>query len=164
MILLNWSRLAFSVFFFILTFLVAAYYSVFDVDPHHDGAIFKPALDVSMGVMLYRDTFSQYGALFTLLTAAGLKIFGPYLLVLRLMAAFFYGLVAVMLWLLGERLLPRWLTSLVVLLWIGVAGYIGGWFLAWSSIYALFFQLAAVYFLLRQPEYKKGTEENIYAT
>lgn len=151
-----WRRLLPTLFFFGLTFLVAAYYSVYDVDPHHDGAIFKPALDVSKGMMLYRDTFSQYGALFTLLTAAGLKIFGPYMLVLRIMAAFFYGLVAAMLWLLGKRLLPRWLAALVVLLWLGVAGYIGGWFLAWSSIYALFFQLAAVYFLLRHQEDERG--------
>jgi len=163
MLFLNWRRLGPSLFFFGLTFLVAAYYSVYDVDPHHDGAIFKPALDVSQGLMLYRDTFSQYGALFTLLTAAGLKIFGPYVLVLRIMAAFFYGLVGAMLWLLGERLLPRWLAALIVLLWLGVAGYIGGWFLAWSSIYALFFQLAAVYFLLRyqeDEEDKRGAEKH----
>jgi 4-amino-4-deoxy-L-arabinose transferase-like glycosyltransferase len=147
-----WRRLLPALFFFCLTFLVAAYYSVYDVDPHHDGAIFKPALDVSNGMMLYRDTFSQYGALFTLITAAGLKVFGPYVLVLRILAAFFYGLIGAMLWLLGKRLLPRWLAALVVLFWLGVAGYIGGWFLAWSSIYALFFQLAAVYFLLRHQE------------
>lgn len=152
MVFFNWRRFGPLLFFFALTFLIAANYSVYDVDPHHDGAIFKPALDVSKGLMLYRDTFSQYGALFTLLTAAGLKLFGPYVLVLRIMAAFFYGLVGALLWLLGERLLPRWLAAVIVLLWLGVAGYIGGWFLAWSSIYALFFQLAAVYFLLRYQE------------
>lgn len=98
-----WRRMISPMLVFSLTFLIAAYYSVYDVDPHHDGAIFKPALDVSNGMMLYRDAFSQYGALFTLLTAAGLKIFGPYVLVLRLMAAFFYGLVGVILWLLYEE-------------------------------------------------------------
>ena len=37
------------------------------VDPHHDGIMLKPALDVLSGQVLFRDTFTQYGALTTYL-------------------------------------------------------------------------------------------------
>lgn len=143
------------VLFFIVT-VVASYYARYFVDPHHEGAIFKPALDVSKGLICYRDSFSQYGPLPTLLAAIGIELFGPYLFVVHIVTALFYGLVGVMLYLLSEKFIPKFLAVLVVILWLGVAGYIGNAFLPWSSVYALFFQLLSVFFLIKYLEDKKS--------
>ena len=60
------------------------------VDAHHDGIMLKPALDVLAGQVLFRDTFTQYGALTTYLQAAALWI-QPGLLSLRFMTVAAYG-------------------------------------------------------------------------
>src|SRR3954470_22772839 len=54
----------------------------YGVDPHHDGIMLKPALDVLAGQTLFRDTFMQYGALTTYLQALALWI-QPTLMSLR---------------------------------------------------------------------------------
>jgi len=47
----------------IATALVFTPFAVRIVDPTHDGFMLKTALDVMDGRRLFRDTFSQYGAL-----------------------------------------------------------------------------------------------------
>src|SRR3954468_13220014 len=59
------------------------------VDPHHDGIMLKPALDVLAGQTLFRDTFMQYGALTCYLQVVALWI-QPTLLCLKLMTAAAY--------------------------------------------------------------------------
>jgi len=75
---------------FALTLTIASIFSVLGVDPHHQGIMFKPAFDVAHGQMLFRDTFTQYGALTTLLHAWALRIFGDYLVVIQIETALFY--------------------------------------------------------------------------
>ena len=48
---------------FLLTVGVVGALAVLQVDPHHDGVMLKPAFDVAAGQTLFRDTFTQYGAL-----------------------------------------------------------------------------------------------------
>jgi len=122
------------------------------LDAHHDGIMFKPALDVAQGRMLFRDTFSQYGALTTLLQAAAIKLFGERLLSIRLLTALSYGaslLVFARVW---SRLLPRRLVSAVYLAGIFLAPYLMYFFLPWSSVYALFFQGLALLLAVRNIE------------
>ena len=122
------------------------------LDAHHDGIMFKPALDVAQGRMLFRDTFSQYGALTTLLQAAAIKVFGERLLSIRLLTALFYGaslLVFARVW---SRLLPNKVASIVYLAGILLAPYFMYLFLPWSSVYALFFQGLALLFAVRSIE------------
>jgi hypothetical protein len=139
-------------FLFLLTCVVAGYFSSLGVDPHHDGIMFKPALDVARGSMLFRDTFAQYGAITTLLQAWALVIFGKYLLTIRLATAFFYGLIAALLYVIYQRILPKFLSGITVLLWIFMAPYFLVPFLPWASVYALFFQLSGTYFLIKYEE------------
>lgn len=136
----------------ILTCIVAGYFSIIGVDPHHDGIMFKPALDVARGSMLFRDTFTQYGALTTLLQAWALMLFGKYLITIQLLTAFFYGLIAVLLYVIYQKILPKFLSGITVLLWIFMAPYFLVPFLPWASVYALFFQLLGTYFLLMYEE------------
>jgi hypothetical protein len=54
----------------------------------------KPALDVLAGQVVFRDTFSQYGAGLHYLQAATLWAFGPTLRVMRLSALAIYAVTA----------------------------------------------------------------------
>ena len=140
------------VILFVLTLTVASIFSALNVDPHHQGNMFKPAFDVAHGQMLFRDTFTFYGALTTLLQAWALRIFGDYLIVIQIETAFFYGLISVCLYYLWINILPRWLTTISVVIWLFLAPYlkyIAATFLPWSSVYALFFQLFSLILVLR---------------
>ncbi len=143
-----------SAVIFTLTLLVSGYFSTLGIDLHHDGILFKPAFDVASGKMLFRDTYTQYGALTTLIQGLGLIIFGKYLIVMKLSAALFYGLSSVLLYLISIKILPRFLSLVTVAVWLCLAPYYTWTFLAWSSVYALFFQLASALALLTAAEKK----------
>ena len=124
-----------------LVIFVPAYFAFLDPDWHHDGIMFKPAADVASGLALYRETFSQYGALTTYLQAAAISIFGKHLLVIRLQAAIFLSLSGALLFVIARRVAPRNIAILSVFIWLAVSPYLGETFLPWSSIYSLFFIL-----------------------
>lgn len=136
---------------FILTVTVASFFSMLGVDPHHQGIMFKPAFDVAHGQMLFRDTFTQYGALTTLLQAWALRIFGDYLVVIQIQTAVFYGLISLCLYCLWLKILPQWLTTASVLIWLLLAPYFRTImpFVPWSSVLSLFFQLFSLIIVLR---------------
>jgi len=119
-------------------------------DPHHDGIMLKPALDVLSGQLLFRDTFSQYGPLTTYLHAMALGI-QPTLLSLRLLTVAAYAGSLFFLYLSWRSLLPRSLALVASLLFIVYLPYYGsdGIMSPWSSVLALLFQSVAVWALLR---------------
>lgn len=136
------------VILFILTLTVSSIFSVLQVDPFHHGVMLKPAIDVAHGQMLFRDTFTLYGALTTLLQAWALRIFGDYLIVIQIETAVFYGLISLCLYYLWLNILPRWLTTISVVIWLFLAPYFDVPFHPWSSVYALFFQLFSLLLVL----------------
>lgn len=136
------------IFIFLLTLVIAGYFSTIEADPHHDGILFKPAIDVMSGQTLFKDTFTQYGALTTFIQAFSLKIFGPYLLTIKFLTVFFYGLISLLLFQIFKRFLPKLILFISLLIWIFMAPYYSMTFLPWSSVYALFFQLLALYLLI----------------
>jgi hypothetical protein len=126
-----------------------------DVDPHHDGIMLKTALDVFGGQTLFRDTFSQYGALTTYLQVAALSAH-PTLLCLKLMTVAAYAATLFVLYASWRLILPRSLTWLACgLFLLFLPGYERNWLggfwvlLPWSSVLAMFFQAVAVYALMR---------------
>lgn len=123
-----------------------------DIDPHHDGILLKPAVDVSRGALLFRDTFSQYGALTTGIQVLFMDLFGEKLLVLKQSAALFYALSYSVLYIIFKRFVPRAILSITMFSWIFISPDISGVFLPWSSVYALFFQLLATYCFVRFQE------------
>lgn len=137
-------------FVFLITAGTAGYFSFLGVDPHHDGIMMKAASDIAHGQMLFRDTFNQYGAFSTILQAWALLLFGNHLIVIKLLTAFFYGLIGVMLWLVWSLFLPEVLVMVSCLIWIFLGPFHdpGFAFLPWSSVYALFFQLVTLYTLV----------------
>lgn len=120
------------------------------VDMHHDGIMLKPALDVLNGQVLFRDTFSQYGPLTTLIQVIGLWV-SPTLLMLKMMSVaamttalfFFYAA-----W---REVLPRALAVVAaVLAGVLVPFFHPGWIvMPWSSDYAMLFQAVALFALLK---------------
>jgi hypothetical protein len=133
---------------FAITLIISGYFSTIGADVHHDGIMFKPALDVSQGQMLFRDTFTQYGALTTIIQSLVIKIFGEYLIVIRLTTALFYALTSVLLYYIWRKILNQTLTFFSCLVWIFLAPYFVMTFLPWSSVYALFFQCLTLYFYI----------------
>ena len=125
------------------------------VDPHHDGIMLKPALDVLSGQTLFRDTFSQYGALTCYLQVAALLI-KPTLLSLKLMTVAVYAGTLFVLSASWRLILPRSLTLVSCgLFMLFLPGYERNWtggpwiMLPWSSALALFFQALALHALIR---------------
>jgi len=123
------------------------------VDPHHDGIMLKPALDVLSGQALFRDTFTQYGALTTYLQAAVLW-FQPTLVALRFLTVAAYALTLFFLYATWRLILPQPLTVLACGLFIlFVPSYEKNWLdqywmmLPWSSVYALMLQSLGLYAL-----------------
>ena len=132
---------------FVVTIIIFGYFSTIGVDLHHDGIMFKPALDVASGSMLFRDTFTQYGALTTIIQAVSLSIFGKYLITIKFVTVFFYGLISILLYLVLKKILPKSLVLASLVIWIFLAPFYILTFIPWSSVYALFFQLLAVWLL-----------------
>ena len=125
------------------------------VDPHHDGVMLKPALDVLAGQVLFRDTFTQYGALTTYLQVLALW-FQPSLLTIRLLAVGAYAVTLYALYAAWRMILPRSLTVLSCGLFIlFIPCYEKDWLdhywvmLPWSSVFALMFQGLGVCALFR---------------
>jgi hypothetical protein len=141
-----------------LTLFVAGKFAPLGVDPHHDGIMMKPAIDMLHGKTLFKDSFTQYGALSTLIQTTSLKLFGEHLIVIKYLTVAFYGGIAALLWIVWSIFLPSPLATLTVLIWVGLFGfykkelYI---FLAWSSVYALFAQMLSIYFLIMWAKWKK---------
>lgn len=135
-----------------------AHLAPYGIDPHHDGIMFKPALDVAQGKMVFRDTFTQYGGVTVLLQAAALKLFGARLLVIKLQTAAMYALGTLLCWRAWCRLMPATLATLVCLMMPFMSPDSIASALPWSSVYAFVFQglalLLAVRFMERGREWE----------
>ncbi len=126
------------------------------LNPHHDGIMLKPALDVWSGQTLFRDTFSQYGALTTYLQAAALAVH-PSLLSLRLQTVAAHMVTLFFLYTAWRLLLPRWLAIASGGLFILFlpANELDYWnrelwpLLPWSSAFAMMFQGLGLYALMQ---------------
>lgn len=136
---------------FIVIFGITALFSLIGVDAHHDGIMLKPAIDVSQGKTLFKESFSIYGAASILLQAAAIKVFGEYLAVIRILTALFYALIAVLLYLIWSRLLPKWLSILSCFIWFFLSHFFIYHYsiilFPWSTVYATFTVVLTIYLL-----------------
>jgi hypothetical protein len=125
------------------------------VDAHHDGIMLKPALDVLAGQALFRDTFTQYGALTTYLQATALW-FQPTLLSLRYLTLAAHVVTLFFLYAAWRLILPRSLTVLscagfILFIPCYEKDWLGDYWMLmpWSSGFALMFQSVGLYALFR---------------
>ncbi len=133
---------------FVFTLLWFGFWAQYGVDPHHDGIVFKAAADVARGQTLYAETYSHYGILTVFFQAAALYVFGVNLLVLKYLSVFFYALSAVLIYWISKRFLDaKFLWIPIALFYLHAPMYY--WeFQPWSSVFSLFFSLAAFYAVL----------------
>ena len=135
----------------LLALIVAAIllpFASIGVDPHHDGIMLKPALDVLSGQVLFRDTFMQYGALTCYLEVLALWLL-PSLLALKYLVVAVYGITLFFLYGVWRLMLPRSLTLLACGLFVlFIPYYESQWTMVpWSSEFALMFQAVALFAL-----------------
>jgi hypothetical protein len=126
------------------------------VDQHHDGIMLKPAFDILAGQVLFRDSFTQYGALSSYLQAAALWI-SPTLLAIRLLTVGAYVATLLLVYASWRLVLPR---SLAVVAGIFFILFLPVYekdywdhhywiLLPWSSVYAMLFQAVGLYAVFR---------------
>jgi len=142
------SKFVFVGFLFILIFSVSGYFAHLDPDWHHDGILFKPAVDVASGKSLFRETFTQYGALTTYLQGAAVALFGKHLIVLRIEAALFLALTGALLYIICSQIVQQYAAILPTLVWLFMAHYSISSLLPWSSIFSLFFVILGGWLLI----------------
>lgn len=142
---------------FVFTLLWFGFWAQYGVDPHHDGIMLKAASDVAHGQTLYAETYSHYGILTVFFQAAAIYVFGTHLLTLRYLTVIFYALSVVLLYRISRRFLSskyRWFP--ITALFLQAPMYY--WtFWPWSSVFSLFFSLAAcqtALFCIDNPERK----------
>jgi 4-amino-4-deoxy-L-arabinose transferase-like glycosyltransferase len=140
---------------FIVIFFLFGFFALFFLDSYHDSFVLVPAIDLLQGKILFRDSFTQYGALFSLLHAVGLKIFGIHGYTIRFTTLLFYAGTAVIVWSVYRRFLPRLWNCYAMFLWIILSPISRIYFLSWSSVPAAFFQCASLLFIIWFIEQKK---------
>jgi len=133
---------------FTVIFFLFGFFAIFLVDSYHDSFVMVPAIEMGEGKILFRDTFTQYGALFTILHAVGLKIFGVHTYTIRLTTLLFYSVTAAVIWSIYRRFLPSLWNVYAIFLWIVLSPIFKLYFLSWSSIPAAFFQCISLLFVI----------------
>ena len=134
--------------YFIITFLWFTVFAFIGIDPHHDGILLKPAIDIINGKMLFKDTFTQYGMLTTLIQAAAIKVIGPYLISIKISTVLFYSLSVILLYYIWRNFLTDNYFFIVYFLFLITAPFYPRPMLPWSSVYALFFLLLTNLFVI----------------
>lgn len=137
------------------------FYSILGFDLHHDGIMFKAAVDAANGKAIFSETFSQYGVLTPLFQGLFIKIFGVELIVLKLLTAFFYGASLVVYDMIFKRFFPAkewYYRALYIVMYFMLSADCCVTAHPWASVYALFFLLVAMYCMLR---FLDDTEKNI---
>lgn len=132
----------------IISFIVTMHFSMYGFDPHHDGFMFKTALDVSRGMVMYRDTYSQYGILTTFIQVLFIHIFGEKVWAIRASTTVMYVISYIMVYLIYAKFLNKILSMVACFLILAMAPFYFWVFLPWSSVYALAFLLMSAYNLM----------------
>jgi Dolichyl-phosphate-mannose-protein mannosyltransferase len=145
-----------TVLIFTVTLCIASIFALIGVDPHHDGVMLKPAIDVANGHVLFKDTFSMYGAGSIWLQAMAIRLFGEHLAVIRLLTAFAYALIAVLLFRIWRRLLPKWLAITSCFAWLSLAHFYidhsSITLFPWATVYATGATLVVILLLFHATE------------
>ncbi len=134
------------------TFLVSYLFALRGVDPHHQGFLLKSAVDVSRGLALYKDTFTQYGSLSIYLLVPAIRLLGESVLAINAAACAAYALCGMLLYAIVQRYTNRLVAVFCPLLAIGMAAFYFWNFHPWPSVFALLFSLIATYCMVRYIE------------
>ena len=73
-----------QIFIYLIFMIIVLYTSNWGVDPLHDGATFPTPVALAQGKFIFRDIQNQYGLLQGVIESFGIFLFGPYLIVQRI--------------------------------------------------------------------------------
>jgi len=141
------------IFFSVLA--IASFFAQFDIDSHHDGIMFKTAVDISQGKILFRDTYTHYGPIPSFIQGISVYLFGQYVLVIRLTTAILYAITGLFLWLIWEKYLSVKLTVVSLILWVFLAPYYYSILFPWASVYGMLFTTIALFIFLDKFQFIK---------
>ena len=140
----------------VFTLIWVGAFSLLGMDLHHDGIMFKAAVDAAEGKWIFKEVFCQYGILSPLLQGGMLRLFGNELAILKLGTVVFYAGIVVLNDLIWRRFLSVPFRALNLVMFFVLAPYLLVPFHIWSSVYALFFMLLAAEFMLLAYEKEKN--------
>ncbi len=143
-----------------ISFVVTFYFAMFGFDPHHDGFMFKTALDVSRGLTMYKDTYSQYGVLTILIQAAFIKILGEKVWAVKAATVVMYMISYIVAYLIYRKFLGRISAMLVCFLTLAMSPFYFWVFLPWSSVYSLAFLMISAYTIITY--FERGGVQNAW--
>ena len=132
---------------FAFSFLITYRFSLVNFDSHHSGLMYKTALDLAHGKVLFLETFTQYGALTSYIQGLSVLLFGESVRSILLITALFYAASHTMLYLVAHRLMGRVPALAAAVATVFLAPFFLWDFHPWSSVFALFFLLLSLYTL-----------------
>ncbi len=147
-----WRDFIYGAAIFLVSALFVFAFSCIHFETHHTGLVYRTALDVLNGKILFRDTFTKYGALTALLHALGLLLFGRRVLSILFVSALFYAASFSLFYLLCRRYLSRPLSLTLCVISLFLAPFYFWDFTPWASVFSLFFLLFTTYVLLSAVE------------
>lgn len=126
-------------------FPILYHFSMIDYDLHHESFLFKTAYDVANGQVLFRETFTQYGALTVYIQALFLKVFGNTIAAVNLSACVVLCAAYYVIYIIIKKMA----NTIIAFMGIVVA-FLSDYvfkdvFHPWSSVYALLALLIAVW-------------------
>lgn len=130
---------------FAVTLFLIYRFAIIGFDAHHTGLMYKTALDVARGGVIFRDTFTQYGALTSLLQALFIRMMGERVTSILFATAFFYAASHTALYALARRFFDKRISLGITFVALMLAPFYTWTFHPWSSVFSLFFLLIALY-------------------
>lgn len=137
------------------SFFITMLFALYSADPLHDGIMLKTAMDVANGKALYKESFSQYGYLVTLIQATFVKAFGEHLWAVHAATAFMYTISYCVVFLITKRYMSSGCAFSICLCILAVAHFYCADFLPWSNVFGLCFLICCLYSTLRFIETRK---------
>ena len=132
---------------FFIVFQIVFYFSRLNIDVYHTGIIFSKSMQLANGETLYDGHF-YYGPFTPFLNSIGLIIFGEKIYTIQLIASAFYGFISITLYWIFQRFLNNAMSFFLVLFSFSLAPFYYQEFHPWPSVFALYFLLAACYYLI----------------
>ena len=156
------NNIVYNVSIFVITLLITAFYATRGFDVLHNGLMFYIALKISEGHMLFKEIYSHYGPLTSLLQAASLLIVAKKMIVIQYLTAITYAIIYCLCFNIWKRFLPISWALFSVVISILLAPYIDEEMLPWSSVTALLFQAIAFFYMIKYNDNNK--QYNLYVT
>lgn len=151
----KWINYVIIILIGLFSFAVTYSLSLYNIDPHHSGFMYKTAWDVAHGQIIYKETYTQYGCLFVYLQAFAILLFGEHIWAIHLVTSIFYALSYILVYAIVKSMSTHVIAIATVIITILLAPFYFWTFHPWSSVFSLFFLLLTLYGFIKYIETTK---------